>query len=243
MSTYREHLVTLVGLQRAEMEIISLENDLAGMDQRIQALNSEVTDFETNVSDTLEQLEALKKQYRSDEQEIQSIDSQIEKSEEKLRAVKTNKEYQSTLKEIDDLREKVSGIEDLMLENLERIENADEQVAEQKADLEEVKIEVLSKQEEIREKGHAQQQALEKWRAQREHILDQIDSKMQQLYDRVKKQNNGLAMAPVRDAVCELCRMNIPPQLYNELMRMDSTRICPHCQRIMYPKIIEEEIE
>ncbi len=137
MSSFREQLVKMVELQRAEMEISSLEKDLAGIDERIEALNTEVTDFESNVNDALEKLSDLKKQYRSDESEIQLIDTQIGKSEEKLRAVKTNKEYQYTLKEIEELKEKTSGIEDIMLENLEQIENADVEVVEQKADLEE----------------------------------------------------------------------------------------------------------
>ena len=79
MSSFREKLVTMVELQRAEMEISAIERDLAGIDERIEALNTEVTDFERNVSDALEKLDALKKQYRSDEREIQSIDTQIEK--------------------------------------------------------------------------------------------------------------------------------------------------------------------
>ena len=51
MSSFREKLVTMVELQRAEMEISAIERDLAGIDERIEALNTEVTDFERNVSD------------------------------------------------------------------------------------------------------------------------------------------------------------------------------------------------
>ena len=243
MSSFKEQLLTMVELQRAEMEINSINKDLAGIEDRIQALNTQVTDFARNVKDAVEKLDALKKQYRSDESQIQLIDTRIEKSREKLRAVKTNKEYQSTLKEIDDLKEKVSGIEDRMLENLEQIEHADAEVCEQKADLEEVKVEVASKQEEIRKKGQVQHQDREQWRKARERILAVIDAKTQEIYEKVKRQSNGIAMAAIQDAVCEVCRMNIPPQLFNELMRMDSLRMCPHCQRIMYPKIVEEELQ
>lgn len=243
MSSFREQLVTMVALQWAEMEISRLEKDLDGIDERIEALSIEVTDFERNVTDTLESIDSLKKQYRSDEGEIQLVDVQIEKSHEKLRAVKTNKEYQLTLKEIDDLKEKTSGIEDRMLDNLERIEHADTEVAEQKADLEEVKIDVASKREEIREKGQVQNKALERCRQERERILTTIDTKMQVLYKKVKHQSNGLAMAASDGEICEVCRLNIPPQLFNELMRMDSIRMCPHCQRIMYPKSVEQELQ
>jgi len=28
--------------------------------------------------------------------------------------------------------------------------------------------------------------------------------------------------------------MNIPPQMYNELQRYDSLKLCPFCNRILY---------
>lgn len=243
MSGFKEQLVAMVVLQWTEKEISGIEKDLAGIDKHLEALNTEATDFEHNITAAIHKLGDLQKQYRYDESEVLLIDSQIEKSHEKLRAVKTNKEYQSTLKEIDDLKEKRSAIEDQMLENLEQIENADAFVAEQKADLEEVKIEVAIKQEDIRKKGAAQQQALERWRLERDRILLKIDTKMRQLYEKVKKQNSGLAMAAIREGICQVCRLNIPPQQFNELKSMHSMRMCPHCQRIMYPKTVEDEIE
>ena len=243
MSNFKEQLMIMVELQQAEIEISRIEKDLAGIDDKINALNAEATDFEKNVTEALEKLDALKKQYREDEGEIQLIETQIEKSQEKLRAVKTNKEYQSTLKEIDDLKEKTSGIEDRMLENLELIESADGEVAGQKADLEEVKIDVADKQEDIRKKSQAQLLELKDWQKTRDGIIEKIDDKVQSMYERVKHQSNGIAMAAVQEGICEVCRMNIPPQLFNELMRMDSMRMCPHCQRIMYPKVVETEMD
>jgi predicted nucleic acid-binding Zn-ribbon protein len=53
----------------------------------------------------------------------------------------------------------------------------------------------------------------------------------------IKEQNPvGLAVVPVKDAVCHGCNVNLPPQLYNELFRCDSLRFCPNCQRIIYIK-------
>ena len=64
----------------------------------------------------------LNKKYRAYESDIQSNLGKIGKSQEKLRAVKTNKEYQSSLKEIDDIKAINSKLEDEMLEFLEQIE-------------------------------------------------------------------------------------------------------------------------
>ena len=55
-------------------------------------------------------------------------------------------------------------------------------------------------------------------------------------------QGHGIAVAAVVDGVCQVCRINIPPQAYIELMRLDAMSLCPNCQRIIYPKpVIEGE--
>lgn len=240
MSSIKNQLETLVALQQAEIEIRRIEQDLAGIDGRIETLSEEIKVFENRVSEFQATLNGLKQQYRSDENDIKIIDSQITKSEEKLRVVKTNKEYQSILKEIDDLKQKSSSIEDRMLEHLEQIETAESEVAAQIAELAEVKIEVAAKQEEIRQMAAGHRRALESLQQERNSIWDTVDLKLQTLYAKVKHQGNGIAVAAVVDAVCQVCRMNIPPQQYNELLRMDTMRMCPNCQRIIYPKVLLE---
>jgi predicted nucleic acid-binding Zn-ribbon protein len=236
VSSIKEQLNTLVELQDAEMEIQHLEKELARIEVRVNAMLSEQTAFEQKVQDSRNTIDDLKKQYRSDESEIKDIDSQITKSKEKLRSVKTNKEYQSTLKEIDDLKNKSSQIEDRMLENLERIESEESEIVEKMADLEDVKREVAGKQEEIRTTGEQKRQNLDRLVKERDAIVSTMEDKLTALYHKVKRQSGGIAMAAVVETICQQCRMNIPPQQFNELMRLDSMRLCPHCQRIMYPK-------
>jgi predicted nucleic acid-binding Zn-ribbon protein len=231
----------LVALQRAENEIGRIEQDLAGIDGRIASLDTEVTAYENQVANYQEALDALRKQYRSDENEIKQIDAQIDKSKEKLRAVKTNKEYQSMLKEIDELKHKSSTTEDQMLGALEHIEKAESELAAQKAELADVKRESDVKREEIRKIADGQRETLERLQQEREKIWQAVAPKIQTLYLKVKRQGQGIGVAGVLDAVCQVCRMNIPPQQYNELLRLDMVRMCPNCQRIIYPKVLLDE--
>lgn len=241
MSSVKEQLTVLVALQQAESQISRLEKELAGIDTRIDAMNTEVFDFEKRVTEGQSALDALKKEYRFSEDEVQTIERQIIKSEEKLSAVKTNKEYQATLKEIEELKQKASDIEDKMLEYLDRIEAAEAEVAKQQSELAEVKLDVGAQQKEIRQRGERQRLSMEGYQEERTAIWETIEPKLQEIYTRVKRKSQGIAVAAVEDSVCQVCRMNIPPQLYIELQRMgDTLRMCPHCQRIIYPKTILE---
>ena len=242
MSNLKEQLRILVDLQKAEVAISNSEKELAGIDDRVNALNAELVDYQDRVSHQEQMLDDLKKQFRSDEDEVQMIETQVVKSKEKLGAVKTNKEYQSMLKEIDELKIKSSDLEDPMLEHLDRIESSEKDLTEKKADLADVSYEIQQKQDEIRKNADKQRVEMASMVQKRGEIWNDIEEKLRGVYENVKRQGNGIAMAEIIDGVCQACRMNIPPQLYNDLMRMDSIRMCPHCQRIMYPKAVMDKL-
>lgn len=240
MSSIQEQLNILVELQNVESKINAIDKEMACIDQRVEALNAELLEYQERVTEHEQKLDELKKQYRSNENDVQMIESQIVKSKEKLGAVKTNKEYQSTLKEIDDQKDKTSHIEDQMLIDLDQIEAYEKALLEYRADLTDVQAEVQQKQEEIRNKAAVQQNELAALHQERDDIWGTVESKLQTMYTKVKRQGQGIAMAAILEGVCQVCRMNIPPQLFIELLRMDSLRMCPNCQRIIYPKVVIE---
>jgi predicted nucleic acid-binding Zn-ribbon protein len=63
-----------------------------------------------------------------------------------------------------------------------------------------------------------------------------VDPSILNIYDRLKTRLGGQALASVENATCSACNMNIPPQMYNELQRMDSLKFCPNCDRLIYWK-------
>ncbi|RJQ68496.1 MAG: hypothetical protein C4519_23170 [Desulfobacteraceae bacterium] len=238
----KNNLKTMAQLQYIDAQSEAIQKQLAGVEVRIGALSAQVTDFEQQVEQARLQLDMLKKQYRSDENEVKTIENSIIKSDDKLRAVKTNKEYQSMLKEIDDLKSKKASIEDRMLEGLEQIETAERNMDSLKADLEDLQRENQGKREAILQAAHDQRLELEELKEEREETWAGLDPKMQKVYARAKQQGGGIAVAAVVDSVCQACRMNLPPQAYIELQRLNTMSMCPHCQRIIYPKVIVEDV-
>lgn len=238
--TIKKNLVTLAILQRTDAARENIERYLSGVDQRIEGLSQRLTVVEHQVTEAQLQLDTLRKQYRADENETKSIEAKVAKSDAKLGSVKTNKEYQSILKEIDDLKVKKSAIEDRMIEMLEQIEAAEKQVKVLKADRVDLAREVEEQQNLIRKEAEAQSQELASLNQERDEIWAELDPKMQKMYGRAKHQGKGIAVAAVSDGVCQVCRINIPPQAFIELMRLDSMSMCPNCQRIIYPKAVIE---
>lgn len=237
-NTIRENLEILAALQYADSSRDSLEQKLSGVDDQIAALSKELQTFEEQVDGGKLKLDELQKQYRADEGQVKTIEAAIVKSNGKLSSVKTNKEYQGMLKEIDELKMQRSDIEDRMLEALDQIEDAEKQVDILKADLDDMRREIEEKKADIEKQANGQRQELDKLSEKREFIWAKLEPKLQTFYSRASKQGHGIAVAPVVEAVCQVCRVGIPPQAFINLMKLEEMQMCPNCQRIIYPEAL-----
>lgn len=231
----KEQIKFLVKLQQIEIESSKIKSILSSVDHRIEALDNSLNDFEKNIEDEEAVISELNQKYRTYESDVQMNLDRIAKSKAKLRSVKTNKEYQSSLKEIEDLEMVNSKIEDEMIEFLDRIDRAENTLTDTKADYSGLVDQTNKERAAIKEEVAQGKRRLVQLDANWDNISQSIDSELLEKFNKTKaKQINGIAIVPVKDAVCWGCNMNIPPQMYNELHRFDHLINCPHCERIIY---------
>jgi len=231
-----EQLDQLATLQDLEVEMRRLRQQLEIEPAALIALVVQSDEKQTRRDECRRRSEELKKEYRSQESDTLLNLDLIKKSQAKLRSVKTNKEYQSLLKEIDEIEKKNSSIEDTMIECLDTIENLEQQIAEQEKDCTELDQQIDEKKAILEKEREELQIRLAELDNRAEGISDGIDSELVRIYNVIKTKKGGIGIAPVIAAVCQGCHLNIPPQMYNELHRRDSLKICPWCERIIYWK-------
>ena len=240
----KEQIETLVKVQLIEIEAGRLKLYLKEVPARISGLEQQLGEFILGVENDQAAIDEFNKQYRALEADVQHNLTKIEKSQEKLRSVKTNKEYQSSLKEIDDMKSANSALEDEMLEFLEKIETAQEALNVRKKHYNEIVDESNQEKEAIQKDAAERKEKLVELESKRAAIEAELDVGLVEIFDQVKaKQSDRVAIVAVQDAVCQGCHMNIPPQIYNELQRCDSLKYCPSCFRIIYWQNQEERSE
>lgn len=230
-----DQMAILVKLQSIEIEVNRTRLKLGDVEEKLASLDAEIRTFERGIEDSDSRVGALKKQYRAFESDVDLNLSRIKKSEAKLRSVKTNKEYQSILKEIEDVRLVNSQIEDKMIEFLDEIEIAENYRVQKQADYDELKIQIGDQKETIQHESEAGRARLADLEKEWKEISAKVDPALMKIYKTVKE-NRHTAVAAVENATCQGCHLNIPPQMYNELHRCTSLTFCPHCQRIVYLK-------
>ena len=230
-----EQIVALVKLQKVDTETQKLQLFLKEVPVRIEMLDARLDKFVRSVEEDENVISELNKKYRTYESDVQTNLGKIQKSQDKLRSVKTNKEYQSSLKEIEDIKSKNSKIEDEMLEFLERIEDAEKDLNERKQRYSQIVDDANREKDSINRDTEIRQKDLAQLGSARDVVADSLDGAIFDIFNRVKaKQADGVAIAEVKDEVCQGCNLNIPPQMYIDLQHRNSLKNCPSCERIIY---------
>ena len=233
----KKQLKQLIGLQDAESQIKILETSINSFPKKLLLLDKELENQTKKMEDEDNKLNLLKKEYRSHDSNTQVCISQIKKSEGKLLSAKTNKEYQSSLKEIDDLKKNNSQIESNMLFILDEIDDIEKNISQKKIEYGQLLHDITLKKKEIEKIAELDNKKLLSLEQKYTKISQIIDAKLLDTFNLTKmQQNNGIVLSAVSDAVCSGCNMNIPPQEYNELQRGEHLQFCPFCHRIIYWK-------
>ena len=231
----KEQLDILVKLQKIETAAEVLKAGLNAVDRRLEALDDQIEDSEKTIAADEAAAGELKKKYREDESIAQLNVARSKKTQEKLRSVKTNREYQSLLKEIEEGKAKTAEIEDQMLDCLDRLDEVEKEIAEKKKAHIELTERIRIEKEKIKQEAEEEKTKLAKLDSDRDVVCARVEPEILEKYNVLREQRaGGLALAPVKNSICYGCNVGFPPQLYNELHRFDELKFCPHCQRIIY---------
>ena len=224
----------LIDLQRCDIQIGEIQTKKEEGPLRIQGLMEELKVLEEQFEEKLNRLEACKRDRRGAEQEIEDLESRVVKSGIKLDNVKSNKEYQAALKEIDDLKREKSLLEDTAIEIMEEIEELETQCSVGKEKIEEFREKVERDREEAARELKALEGDLKILQKERTQFCQTVDEELLKRYNSLRKNSWGVAVSPVIKGVCQTCHLGIPPQKFNELIRGDGLMTCPNCLRIIY---------
>jgi len=230
----KQNIETLVKLQEAETEIVRLKAVLEKVEKEKAKIRSKLKQFGNALKENKENLLSATAECRDIEQEIKIVDDRIIKSNEKLRMVKTNKEYQLFLREVDDNKKRKDVLETELLEYLDDKEKNEIIVRESEKEYNLLKDKTEAEEKEIETKSEDDRDLLDEYLARQTEIGEALDPSIMSRFVKISKMNKGSAVVEVQEEVCLGCFMNIPPQLYIEVQRGKSLISCPQCSRILY---------
>jgi len=201
---------------------------------KLQKLNDELDSMMKRFQEQKDRLESLKRDRGGIEQDIQDMENRIGKSDMKLSNIKSNKEYQAALKEIDDLGRIKYEMEDNVLQIMEEIEELEKVCDKNKDEKEELGKKIKLDQDQISRELDAMEKECKDLEKERVTFTQTIEQEFFKQYLFIKERKGGKAISPVIGGVCQSCHMEIPQQTYNEMIRGRSLLSCTNCDRFIY---------
>jgi hypothetical protein len=230
----REDLRYLVSLQRIDAELAGTNIRKKDLPIKISTLGEAFRLLNEKVDEERHHLNEIIQVHRAKEEGLKKGVENLKKTKDRLLEVKTNKEYQAMLKEIEGFVKKNSEIEDEIITKLEEIDTAKGILKTKESELADFRTTYEHDKNEIEKELGLIGSEISHLMNDREEIRGKINSEILKKYDTIKNRSNGSAVVSVWKGVCEGCHMNIPPQMYNELQKSEDFMQCPFCSRIIY---------
>ena len=150
-------------------------------------------------------------------------------------SVKNPKELVAIQHDITATKEVRSAREDVMLEAMDAVDQAQAAVDAAVQDLEVAETEWQRNQEGLLEEKDAVDGQLRVLRTRREKMVAGIAWADLQLYEKLRKAKHGTAIAGLEHDVCQACRVTVPAGTLRSVKQGLEFVYCPSCARVLHP--------
>jgi len=233
-TSIREQIKCLVDLQTIDAEIYRFKKELKEKPVFIEELKKRFEDKQGGLQALEAQLKAVQVNRKGLELEVQSKDADITKANGQLMTLKTNKEYQAKLSEIENIKADKSLIEEKIILSYDESDAISRDIEKEKKVLAEEENRYLSEKKKADEDILVIQEQVKTLENKRNQIIPAIDKVNLSRYERILVNKEGLAMVPIRMNTCGGCFMGVPAQVINEFKMHDKLITCEMCSRLLF---------
>lgn len=230
----------LMQLQSVDNKLQTLEAIKGDLPQQIQKLKDELQSLKDQHEAEKNALSEAKKSKLHWEVELKVSEEKLNKYQEQLYAVTTNKEYDAITIEIDIAREKKDESENKILELLEEEETRTEEEKNLASQVEMLQGNLIEKEKELQGKIQATEKESLSYEDKRKELSSSIQRNVLYQYERIRKGLGNTAVVEVRNYACVGCFTTIPPQRVVEIRMMNQLILCESCGRILVHKSEKE---
>jgi hypothetical protein len=236
----------------AQIEILAtlqnVDREIREKNGTKQALLGELQIKEKEIQAKKQEIALVAAAYAEKEKERQQKERVLQEEGKKamdkrmrMNRIKNTKELQALQREIDQIRQGNSELEEELIKVFEEIDRlkADLKAKEEEATI--MQEEWQQRQEEMHTKIAGIEQLVSEASTLRKTIASQITGDLMSRYELIFARRGGYAVVEVSGGICQGCYMNIPPQLWNEIIKSEKVNLCPSCQRILYYKPSAEQ--
>lgn len=210
------------------IEVRDLEDEIAGLETRVQKLENDTNEMEANIAKNRNQ--------------IKEFEALSERYTQQQNLVKNNREFESLAREIENCQLDIKLANRNIKTAKDNYDTKLELLRQSKAVIDSKKLDLNVKQIELNEiikrTENDEKQLSEQSKKARE-VVEALEARLLKAYDRTRTSyKNGLSVITIERNSCGGCFNQIPPQRQIEIRQRKKITLCEHCGRI----IVDEEV-
>jgi predicted nucleic acid-binding Zn-ribbon protein len=212
----------------------ALENTRLDLLSEMKALSQKFEDKKTELG----ALKALLKEKETErawmEREVQGEAKKLKERRTKLSRIKNLRELQALQREIEQSKQSTTKMEEELLALMEDLEGKGILLKEEEAKLREGENAWQERKKSVEKEIESLEREYQNQTRARAEIAARLSEELVGQYQLIFSRRGGKAVVSVGGGTCQGCYVNIPPQLYNEIMKNKRLILCPNCHRILY---------
>jgi len=226
-------LELLLKLQNIDYDLGELERSKEYIPDMMENLKREIIESERKFAETSDALTKAKVEQKEVELELSEKQEKLKKLQERMMAIKTNKEYDALVSEIDQIKERINDLENREMDLMEAIDNHQKEIEGLNGQVDGIKKinteQISSLQAQIDSVGSKIQDK----ERERKELVGRVNQRVLRAYNRIRKGKGGAAVVAVKKRACGSCHKALPPQRIQEIKLGQRIITCDSCGRML----------
>jgi len=224
----------LYELQQIELDIEQKQGRLRQIQVQLGDREA-VAQAEARLEQERQNLAQLNQEQRAAEWQAEDVTTKAKTVEDKLYSgqVKNPKELLGMQKDLESLKAKQRQLEDKVLDIMSQAEGSTSHLASLEGELAKAMHLWQESQSRLKAEQGELELALAGLEERRSRLRSQINSAHLSLYDRLRPDKSGQAVARVEQGMCLGCRISLPMSIVQRVRLGDEIVQCPSCNRIL----------
>jgi len=236
-------LIALYTLQQNDSKIDRIKIVRGELPLEVEDLEDDVAGLETRIDNYIQEIEMLEKQVSDKNQAIKESQVLIKRYEEQQNNVRNNREYDALTKEVE-----FQSLEIQLSEK--RIREFTAQLVMRKEEIESAQLELSDRRNDLEAKRSELTDIVAETELEERELINKSDQQQRLIEDRLlvaykrirKNARNGLAVVPVERDACGGCFSYIPPQRQLDIKLHKKIIVCEFCGRILVDKELADSL-
>lgn len=228
-----EEVKLLMELQDIDYWIGELERSKEYIPDMMQSLREEMETVESELISSRQRLEEAQLEANGLELKVGEAKEHLEKYQEQMLTIKTNKEYDALVAQIEIAKQEISTDEETSLALLEEIETLQSRIAELDETYGRIHQENEDRLSSLQQEIDAVEDKMSEKVAYRKQLKSKVPRPTMSIYQRVRKGRGGDVVVRLKRGACGACYKSQTPKKIQIIKKGSILQTCDSCGRIL----------